>query len=72
MCLESICKKMLRISVDLARKPGAVQPKVDPANMLIQGRFLKVWRVKNGAVFGASEVPESWLPWGCDSRDAKR
>jgi hypothetical protein len=25
---------------------GAVQPKVVPANMLIQERFLKVWRVQ--------------------------
>jgi hypothetical protein len=33
----------------------AVQPKVDPANMLIQRLFLKVLRVENRAIFGASK-----------------
>jgi hypothetical protein len=29
--------------------------------MLIQGRFLKVWRVQNGVIFGVSEVLETML-----------
>jgi len=31
---------------------GAVQPKLDPANMLIQGRFLKVCEAEKGVIFG--------------------
>lgn len=37
---------------------GAVQPKVGPANMLIQGQFFKVWRVENAAIF--STVLKGW------------
>ena len=39
----------------------AVQPKVDPANMLIQGQFLKVQRVQNRVIFGPSKVLEIML-----------
>ena len=40
---------------------GSVQSKVDRANMLIQGQFLKVWRVRNEAIFSLGEVLESEL-----------
>jgi hypothetical protein len=40
---------------------GAVQPKVDPANMLIQGLFLKVRGLKNRAIFRPWEVLETML-----------
>jgi hypothetical protein len=59
MRLESICENGVRISVIWHENQGAVQPKVDHANMLIQGQFLKVWRVQNRAVFCPSEVLET-------------
>ena len=41
---------------------GAVQPKVDPANMLIQERFLKVSRVEKRVILRLAKTPESAAP----------
>jgi hypothetical protein len=42
MCLESISKNAGESALIWHEKTGVVQPKVDPANMLIQVQFFKV------------------------------
>jgi hypothetical protein len=58
MCLESKNKNAGESAVIWHEKTGAVQPKVDRANMLIQVRFFKVCRgLKQGIFWQAGSAP---------------
>jgi hypothetical protein len=66
MCLESISEYARESALIWHKNHGAVQRKVNAANMLIQGQFFKVCRVKKGLVFEPFEVLETTLNLACD------
>jgi hypothetical protein len=59
VCLESIGKKTGESALIWHKNAGAVQRKVDRANMLIQVRFLKVRGGQKEAIFSAAEALET-------------